>query len=378
MAPTPFRRLTAATSLLALLALTPTLSGCDDEEPTGAEATVTVMTRNLYLGGDLFVLLDPNCGGAAPVPTPACVAPLYFGGVVPSDVPARMEAVAAEIEANDPDLVGLQEVSLYRTQFPGDFVKGTTTPNATTVSFDFLQLLLDALEARGLAYEVVATNTNADVELPATLDGVTFTDIRLTDRDVILARVGIDADSVRSGTFDVNATVEIGGVEVAFTRGYSEARVTKDGVAFAFANTHLEVAADSAVFAQLGQAVFLTSQAGFADTEPLILVGDFNADPASDPDLLVPDAYGALITAFEDAWADLRSGDDGFTCCFAANLDPDDDDALEERIDLVLYQGDVDPVEIGRVGADDNGDLTATGLWPSDHAGVVATLTVRE
>ncbi|MDX1418589.1 MAG: endonuclease/exonuclease/phosphatase family protein [Rubricoccaceae bacterium] len=368
MRPSTLRRLAGALILLPLLPL----AGCDTGG-SGAETTVTVMTRNLYLGGDLFALLAPECKGDA---VAGCVAALYFGDVVGSDIPGRLAAVAEEIAANDPDLIGLQEVSLYRTD-PSDFIKGVTEPNATTVTFDFLQILLDALDARGLDYVVAATNTNADVEFPATTDGVTFTDVRLTDRDVILARAGLQTDVLFEANFSplITAVLEVGGVEVPFTRGYSAVEVMKDGVAFTFANVHLEVGGEAAP-AQRAQAANLASSAVLGDVEPLIILGDFNADPDPEDTADEEDAYDTLVAAFDDAWAELRTGTSGFTCCQDADL-ANDTSLLDSRIDLVLYDGNVRPVSIGVVG-DDPADRTETGLWPSDHAGVVATLIVED
>ena len=88
--------------------------------------------------------------------------------------------------AEEPHVIGLQEVSLIRTQFPGNALapdgsgieflgdfptdpRFTFKLDAATVEFDYLQLLLDALEDRGLDYVAVAaaSPTNADVEFPA-------------------------------------------------------------------------------------------------------------------------------------------------------------------------------------------------------------------
>ena len=363
------RRLAGAALLLAAL---PLFAACDTaDDGDGDETTVTVMTRNLYLGGDLFALLDEDCEDQIFV----CVDDLYRNSVVTSDIPGRMAAIADEIQAADADLVGLQEVSLYRRDNVSDYVQGVTEPNATMVTFDFLQLLMEALEERGLDYEVAATNDNADVEFPASVDGKTFYDIRLTDRDVILARSGLDTSVLREYNFDpaITATIPVGGVDVAFTRGFNSIRVTQDGVDFTFANAHLEVGG-AAAQAQRAQATYLASNSGLGTTEPLILVGDFNADPEQDPAGEV-DGYDVLVAAFEDAWDDLGEGDDGYTCCQGADL-RNNASLLDARIDLVLYQGNVTPISIDVIG-EEPGDRTPTGLWPSDPAGVVATLRVR-
>jgi len=47
-----------------------------------------------------------------------------------------------------------------------------------------------------------------------------------------------------------------------------------------------------------------------------------------------------------------------------------------QRIDLVLYRGDLAAREMDRVG-EEPADQTPSGLWPSDHAGVAATLALH-
>ena len=66
---------------------------------------------------------------------------------------------------------------------------------ATTVAYDYVQILVDALHVRGLDYEPVSVGTGFDVELT----GVFATgpmDIRLTDREVILVRHGTHRPTV--------------------------------------------------------------------------------------------------------------------------------------------------------------------------------------
>src|SRR5262249_20853335 len=108
---------------------------------------VTVMTRNVYLGGSLARTVAAR--NLAELVTAVTTT---FAIVLATDFQERAQALAVEIEAIQPDLIGLQEVALYRSQFPADF---SPAPNATTVELDFLQILLDALAARGLHYAPV-------------------------------------------------------------------------------------------------------------------------------------------------------------------------------------------------------------------------------
>ena len=101
-----------------------------------------------------------------------------------TNFPARAKLLAKEIKSTKPDLIGLQEVALWRKG-----PKGNPAP-ATGVAFDFLKLLRKEIKARGLKYSVGSVQQEADVEGPTTSDG----DVRLTMRDVILVkkRKGLD------------------------------------------------------------------------------------------------------------------------------------------------------------------------------------------
>jgi endonuclease/exonuclease/phosphatase family metal-dependent hydrolase len=363
-------------SLALLLALVLPIAGCDSDDPDdGVSADVAVMTYNLYLGADIFALV-----GEDPEDIPVIAAQL-FANVQATDFPSRAMAIADIIAEENPALIGLQEVTWYRTD-PSD---GSETPNASTTAFDFLALLQTALDARDLDYVVAATTVNADVEVPSTTDGETFTDIRLTDRDVILARSDVETTNAVEETFSlaVTAPVPIGGQEVPFLRGYNSVLATVDGVTFTFANAHLEVDdgnPEGAALAQFGQANELRNALDGA-TRPVVLVGDFNT-PAdgSGTEIVITDplpftgtTYDLLTTFYTDAAPAISATGD--TCCQDADLLNDASD-LTSRIDLILYNGAVEPL-MGEVVGDEPADRTDGGLWPSDHAGVVATLRIE-
>lgn len=136
-----------------------------------------------------------------------------------------------------------------------------------------------------------------------------------------------------------------------------------DEVDFVFVNTHLEVSAGGQLeFFQTAQASELISR--FSDAPRMVVVGDFNTGPGDAP-------YNVLTKTFTDASADLGTGGAGLTCCHPDILTGTRD--LYSRIDLILYRGDVTVLSAAVLG-EAAADRTAGGLWPSDHAGVVATL----
>jgi len=113
-------------------------------------------------------------------------------------------------------------------------------------------------------------------------------------------------------------------------------------------------------------------QAAGATNLPLVFIGDFNSDPITGSTA----AYGTLTAAgFTDAWGVAGVGP-GFTCCQESFL-LNPGSTLSRRIDLVLVRGDFAVLGIDVVG-DESSDRTPSGLWPSDHAGVVATLRLPD
>lgn len=122
---------------------------------------------------------------------------------------------------------------------------------------------------------------------------------------------------------------------------------------------------------QLAQANELLS-GPLATKLPVIAVGDYNS--AADGS---GTATYALLTdaGLADAWTKLRSPDPGFTCCQPELLDNFDSEP-SRRIDFIFMRGGPKAKDIQLVGNDPSD--RAAGLWPSDHAGVVADIRLRE
>ncbi|WP_254537401.1 endonuclease/exonuclease/phosphatase family protein [Halomarina litorea] len=320
---------------------------------SGATGPVTAMTRNCYVGTDLFRLFESGLDL-----DPRRVYERY-AELSASAVETRLAAIAAEILANGPSVVGLQEVALVRTQEPSDHAGGD--PNASRVDYDFLA----SLEARlGGEYHVAASVVTADEEFPAEGEGRRL-DVRLTDRDVLLVRRGVDVRATDARRYRYRLSFRAGdGTLVTVHRGYCLARLQSGGLRFTAVNTHLEAA--SAVVRYL-QAYELRRDLG-STGDPTILLGDFNAPPGDA-------TYGLLTRSYRDAWADADSGTPGPTCCQAADL-RNEESLLSRRVDGVFYRAG-DAREAARVGSRTSDRVAAgdgTRVWPSDHAGVVATL----
>lgn len=117
-----------------------------EDANAAAGKEVRVMTRNLYLGADLGPGL--NSGSLAELTAGAGE---IIRSVDSTDFAVRAKQLAKEIRANNPDLVGLQEVALWRTKTPPVVYNPAfcqtlgACSQAATVRYDFLALLLAAL-----------------------------------------------------------------------------------------------------------------------------------------------------------------------------------------------------------------------------------------
>ncbi len=329
--------------------------------------TITVMSRNLYLGADL----TPIMSASAPEQIPSAVGEAW-NRIVLNDFPARADAIAREIQSTRPDVIGLQEVAKFRSQNPGDFLVGNPT-RATVVEFDYLMILLDAMRNRGLDYTIASVVENTDIEFPAvTHEGLV--DVRWTDHDVMLVRGDIQIIGETSNNFALNVSIPVGGGSpMTIRRGWNRVDLMIDGQPFHVVNTHLETD-ETGPTTQESQAAELIGMLSGVSA-PAILMGDLNALP----DAASTATYPILLNAgFEDAQTSpmARGSLPGYTCCFDPDLRAG---GLFERIDYVMARGTRD-LDVNVVNFAITGNLEAdeavTGLKPSDHVGVFARVEV--
>ncbi len=317
---------------------------------------LTVMTYNVYVGSSAEPLLSVENLGQVP----GEVATMY-NNVMASDFPSRAVAIAKSIKTHQPHLVGLQEISLIRRQSPGDFISDNPTL-AEKVVLDFLQILMDALQAEGLSYQVAAQVENLDVEMPM-FTATSIDDVRLTDYDVILARSDVEISNSMGANYANTLKIDMLGLEVK--RGYAAVDATVSGTTYHVVNTHLEAFAEINRVAQTQELVDNLSD----ETMPIILLGDFNTRATDGM------GYQILLSAgYVDVWQ-MDSEGTGNTCCQEDDIQNEMSD-LSVRIDQIFVRNlQLPTAAVTHTVGDKSSDRLASGLWPSDHAGVVAQFT---
>jgi hypothetical protein len=333
------------------------------ESPAAGLASpgLTVMTRNLYVGADFGALLNGGDPSSAIAAALASLQQTNFG--------ARASALAMEIVTSQAQLVGLQEVSRF------ELPVGLGLPT----EIDYLTILMAFIQAYGGNYVVAALQPELELTIPIVLNGTLVGTATYLDRDVIRARSDVQIEDATGGWYSTQQMVSIGGVSFPFLRGWAAVKATAAGQTIRFVTTHLEVQRfRPGPEAQARELVDL-----FADDEhPVVRVGDFNS--AANPHAAEEERSGSYHifrnSGYEDLWLREPHSVGGLTCCNDDLLD-NPEPQFYSRLDLVLAR--YGPAGFGGRSAmhlvgEEPGDRIdlAPGytLWPSDHAGVVATL----
>ncbi|MEE6258084.1 endonuclease/exonuclease/phosphatase family protein [Plantactinospora sonchi] len=336
-------------TLLAAVAVVATALGPATPVQADNPRRLTVATYNVYQGADLTVLFT-----APTLPELVERAGLAYQQVVATDFPARARAIARLLAKTRPDVLGLQEVALWK--------KGPLD-GPLQVSYDFLDILLRELRAVGLRYRTAATVTMFTGTLPiSATEQASF-----SDRNALLVRDGLQVSSPQSHLYDAKVVVDTpAGITFNIPSGWIAVDVgvdRRDRVRLV--TTHLDPSAAAVRDAQ-GRELY-AALAG--SPYPVVVAGDVNSPPTN-----TTGPYGKFVTGgYRDAWRAVHGARDGFT----ATQDPDLRNLpslLDQRVDHVFHRpGRLVAVSAQLVGEAVR-DRTPTGLWPSDHAGLVVTL----
>jgi endonuclease/exonuclease/phosphatase family metal-dependent hydrolase len=352
----------------------------------GAGKEVNVMTRNLYLGADLAPAISASGLTAFTEATGQ-----ILREVTANSFPTRAKGLAQEILKKKPDLVGLQEVALWRTGPPSleVFLNSGAVPTATAVRYDYLSELMAQLnKAKGKPqYRVAVSQDEFDFEAPANENGVAGDgpngaipnaeiNGRLTMRDVILVRngAGVTFKHPQAAHFANLLVVTVSGVKLAVTRGWTaiDAKV-RGSHSFRFVNTHLEAfdPATQVPSIRALQAGELVAPGGPATTSlPVVLAGDLN----SDDDTVEPGDQQAYRTLLGAGMRE-RSTSNPLGCCLNSSLLAVGAGGsvadFNHQVDHVMTR---DPKEIKLKASFVTGRQPVNGFWDSDHAGLFSAL----
>jgi endonuclease/exonuclease/phosphatase family metal-dependent hydrolase len=363
---------------------------------------VKVMTQNQYLGADLTPLVTAE--------TPEeffAEANVALQQIAANNFPVRVQRFAKQVALTKPDLIGLQEVydfTLNGSNFGPPFV-------------NHLDETISALAAKGQSYSVAATLNNLDITV--SIDGLGV--VRVLDRDVILAREGVEVTSL-SGDFSngglcgvpipnpafpafgpellVSTESEEGcnfttfleipsplGSAIKIERGFVGVDAVVRGKTYRFVNTHFEQKLPDPN--NPGSAIFQSLQAAelvgtlIATTPPdmnLVLLGDFNSWSEDAPIAGITPPYQIIIGAgFADVWDTnplARFDQGGLTCCEFSDLSNVTSDRYE-RVDIIFVKDTLFLPLSFVTGKIPIFPLSEPPNWASDHGGVFGKLIFK-
>lgn len=353
------KRLGLAAAVLAVLG-----AGLSAATAQNKNRNLVVMSRNMDTGSDYNLVLKAT----NPTEVVLAVAATYKE-VLDSNIPERADAIAAEIQQQQPDLVALQEVTTV--------MHGPLGGPATNLDVDQLQALTAALKLRGLHYGVLASQQNSDLEFPALDLSQGWFDARVIDFDVVLARTDLPisefkVEQVTKQHFTNILQFMMLGTLIEVPRGWIAVDVKLRGKPYRLVDTHLE---SINYTIQARQAEELVNGPTIADV-PVVLAGDINSD-ASGSDPVLSASYQILVSAgFLDFWPIKHPSDPGFTNPLHGEDPYTPLETPNQRIDVILVKAGGNGIDARDVVLIGNtiSDLTPHGLWPSDHAGVVESV----
>ena len=247
-----------------------------------SDSQVKVMTRNLYLGADVGIAMDliPNLSAAAQ---------FMWDQVKKTDFNKRAPKLAAEIIANNPDVVGLQEATIW-------FCKKNLFSKRTEV-FNFTKQFLAATKAQGSEYVlaqkdgITALNTGFSIAavpfITMVHDPETFQPLFGQDSaacgfeiaDALAIRADLAEKVLKVGNSEYEQKYTIVPTIMSIYRGYTWADIQIGNSPVRFVTTHLESLWDEN---KVPNAAIQAKQllADLINTKnPIIVMGDFNSDP---------------------------------------------------------------------------------------------------
>lgn len=261
-------------SILILIPIfTPTFSASAEEKP------FTVMSRNLYLGADVGVALQliPNLPAAAQ---------FMWKQVQRTDFSQRKDILVREIESESPDVIGLQEATIWYCQ---------AKPWSKKVEvFNFTNHLLNALHGSYIIAEKdghKAFNPGYSIGpipfLTRVKDAKTFQPLFGQDHadcgfqigDALLVKNELRQYINQVGNSEYDSVYKVVPTLMEIYRGYTWADITMQGSNVRFVATHLESLWDANKMPKAADQARQLVKDLASTQSPIVIIGDFNSDP---------------------------------------------------------------------------------------------------
>lgn len=328
---------------------------------------IKVMTRNLYQGTDFVEAITAT--DQASFLGAVCTITQNVLATKPTE---RLDTVAQEIATNAPDLVALQEATVWEISGGGTYVK-----------IDPVETLLADLKQLGEPYVAEIVQPQFDFQAPCPL-GAGFM-VHTTTQIAILSRKDahrggeMKVKSAAGGLFQYELTLPSAVGDITVNRGWAYVDLTYDDTPLRFVTAHPEAFADAMENAQVFELLNGVANPAVAG-RGVIMAADFNTDALAAEGSSFRVGYD-MITAlggFTDVWAATQTTP-ALTCCQDNNL-LNPASKLSEDIDFVFVRG-THPDQLLPETAKLTGNLPSSrvdGLWPSDHAGLVARVRVKQ
>lgn len=365
---------------------------------------VTVMTRNLYLGADVGVAMEliPNLSAAAQ---------FMWDQVKATDFNKRAPKLAAEVIAERPDVIGIQEATIW-------YCKKSAWSKRTEV-FNFTEQFLAAIKAQGQDYVltskdgVTALNTGysiaaipfvtmvKDPEIFQPLFGQDKAACGFEIADALVIRADLSDKVLAVGNTEYEASYTVVPTIMTIYRGYSWADIQIGNTPIRFVTTHLESLWDEDKVPNAAKQAQQLITDLKETRNPIVIMGDFNSDPrdpriSDDPNVGgQPAASKSCPAGGSECSAYRLMFEAGFKDVGPDSLDPrnntwgmnalltgPDPDRLKysqqlgnfagysDRLDYVFVKNGAVPLVSRIIGATPPNNLN------SDHAGVVSLISI--
>jgi endonuclease/exonuclease/phosphatase family metal-dependent hydrolase len=263
----------ALIAVVSIVLIAPVSPATADVQP------IKVMSRNLYLGADVGVAL-------AKIPNMPAAAQFMWEQVQKTDFSKRKKILAAEIQAESPDVIGIQEATIW-------YCKAHFWSSKTEV-FNFTKELLSELDGDYIIAEKDGVEANnpgfsigpipfltkvTDAKAFQPLFGQNDADCGFQIGDALLIKKSLKQYVNQVGNSEYEAVYKVVPTLMEIYRGYSWADITMQGANVRFVTTHLESLWDENKIPKAADQARQLAKDLSSTKSPTVVIGDFNSDP---------------------------------------------------------------------------------------------------